>query len=450
VNINATIGKFHQLRRDPAMLGMAAVFVLRIAITAMNFALISLAAHALGEASFGNYSILFSAAGLFGIVATFGQQMLVMRFWNEYSALDQQGFLKGSLIFSSLVCLAGSLLVAIPFYGWFAALHGEGLAIAVTLYLVVLAIVMTTSHLVRTAIGVGAGDGFGNLLLVVPPILYLLFGFATGTEAETDTLFVLMAAGGSACIAIHAILMWRQIHRRFPDFLASKARYDIPRWRARSLKLWISNALEASNQYVDVLIIGALMNPSVAGAYFVTTRLANAFAMATDAIHMFSTRHIPELYFRREFAQLGTLLDSVAGVTLAVLACGMILILGGGHWLLMAFSDAYVPYYGALAVLSLGMAAVAAAGPSGSILMLTGHEGRYLAIIGSTVLIRTVGFLVLIPHFGVIGAVAATTLSFVAMAAMLRTAAKTAAGIDGSVLRLITGRRGGRITVPAE
>jgi O-antigen/teichoic acid export membrane protein len=450
MKLSAAIGRFNELRSNAAMLGMAGVFVLRIAITGLNFALISLAARGLGEHSFGTYSILYSAAGLFCIVATFGQQVMVMRSWNEYSSADQQGLLKGALIFSCLTCVAGSVLVAIPFYGWFAATQVPQLSLSVTLYLVALSIVMTTSHLVRAAIGVGIGDGFGNLLLVIPAILYLLLALAYGSEAEIDTLFMLMAAGGSSAIVIHAVLMWRSIHHRFPGFLARRARYDIPRWRARSFKLWISNALEASNQYVDVLIIGALMSPTVAGGYFVTTRLANAFAMATDAIHMFSTRHIPDLYYRRQFDQLNTLLDSVAGVTLAVLLGGMILILGGGHWLLMAFSAAYVPYYGALAVLSFGMAAVAAAGPSGSILMLTGHEGRYLTIIGATVLIRTVGFLVLIPPFGVIGAVAATTLSFVAMALMLRNSAKTIAGIDGSVLRLMTRFRGTQVPAPAE
>jgi O-antigen/teichoic acid export membrane protein len=450
VKISAALGQYRKLRRNPAMLGMAAVFLLRIAITGSNFALISLAARALGANGFGTYSILFSAAGLFCIVATFGQQILVMRFWNEYCSADQQGLLKGALIFSALTCLAGSLLVAIPFYGWFAATHAPWLAISVTLYLVVLSIVMTTSHLVRTAIGVGIGDGFGNLLLVIPAILYLLFGLATGGQAEIGTLFVLMAVGGSAAIVIHAGLMWRRIRCRFPGITTCRARYDMPGWRARSFKLWISNALEASNQYVDVLIIGALMNPSVAGAYFVTTRLANAFAMATDAIHMFSTRHIPDLYFRRALDQLDALLDLVAGVTLAVLVGGMIVILGGGHWLLMAFSAAYVPYYGALVVLSFGMAAVAAAGPSGSILMLTGHEGRYLSIISATVLLRAIGLLVLIPSFGVIGAVTATTLSFVAMALMLRTSARTMAGIDGSVLRLTARFRGTRVPVPAE
>jgi hypothetical protein len=66
------------------------------------------------------------------------------------------------------------------------------------------------------------------------------------------------------------------------------------------------------------------------------------------------------------------------------------------------------------------------------------------------VLIRTTGFLVLIPAFGVMGAVAATTVSFLCMALMLRTSAKNVAGIDGSVLRLVTRLRRARVSVPAE
>jgi hypothetical protein len=48
------------------------------------------------------------------------------------------------------------------------------------------------------------------------------------------------------------------------------------------------------------------------------------------------------------------------------------------------------------------------------------------------------------------GAVAATTVSFVCMALMLRTSAKNVAGIDGSVLRLVTKFRRVQVSVPAE
>ncbi len=450
VKFSDVIDRLVRLRRNPALRGMAWMFVLRATTTILNFVLISLAARTLGKGTFGTYSILFSAAGLFCVVATFGQQILSMRSWSEYSASGEQHLFKGAMIFTGITCLAGSTLVAIPFYAWLAATHDSLLAVTVTFYLVVLSIVLTTSHLVRSAIGVAAGDGISYQLLVVPPICYLVFCILFQTEAEISTIFLMMAMGASLAILIHVILLWHSAHARFPEITSSPTNYHMRRWFSRSLKLWISNALEASNQYADVLIIGFLMSPTIAGAYFVTTRIANAFAMVTGAIYLFSTRHIPGLYYRRQFSQLNALLDSVAGVTLVIIAGGLLVILGGGHWLLRAFSEDYVPYYGALALLSLGTAAVAAVGPSGSILMLTGHEGRYLSIIGGTVLLRSVGFFILIPLFGIMGAVVATTISFIWMALMLRTSAKNLAGIDGSIFRLKAKFTGGRISVPAE
>lgn len=436
VKFKTVFGSLIGLRGNSALRGMAGVFILRAVTTVLNFVLINLAARTVGKGTFGTYSILFSAAGLFCVVATFGQQIVSMRSWSEYSSAGQPHLLKGAMIFSGITCLVGSTLVAAPFYAWLAVTHDAWLAFAVTFYLVALSIVLTTSHLVRTAIGVAIGDGTSNLLLVIPPIVYLLSCILFRSEPDLGTIFLMMAAGGSIAILVHVVSMWRGAHARFPEISSSRALYDTRRWFSQSLKLWLSNGLEASNQYADVLIIGFLMSPTIAGGYFVTTRIANAFAMATGAIYMFSTRHIPQLYYRRQFSQLSTLLDSVAGVTLAIIAGGLLVILGGGHWILRAFSEDYVSYYGALAVLSLGTAAVAAVGPSGSILMLTGHEGRYLWIIGGTVLLRAAGFFVLIPIFGIFGAVAATTVSFVWMSIMLRTSAKNLAGIDGSVLRL--------------
>jgi O-antigen/teichoic acid export membrane protein len=450
VKLNSVIGSLVRLRRNAALRGMAWVFVLRAATTILNFVLITLAARTLGNGMFGTYSILFSAAGLFCVVATFGQQIVSMRSWSEYSSAGQHRLLKGAMIFSGIACLAGSALVAVPFYAWLAATHDGWLAASVTVYLVTLSIVLTTSHLVRTAIGVGIGDGISNLLLVVPPIIYLVICVLLRIGTDISTIFLTMAAGATTAIFIHLVSMWRGAHARFPGIGRSQTIYDTRRWFARSLKLWLSNGLEASNQYADVLIVGFLMSPTVAGAYFVTTRIANAFAMATGAIYMFSTRHIPQLYYRGQFGQLSALLDSVAAVTLVIIAGGLLLILGGGPWLLRAFSEDYASYYGALALLSLGTAAVAAAGPSGPILMLTGHEGRYLSIIGGVVLLRCVGFFILIPIFGVNGAVAATTISFIAMAILLRSSVRSLTGIDGSVFRLRARLFGHPVSLPAE
>ena len=438
------------LGRNPSIRGIASVFVLKSSIIVLNFALVMLAARVLDTNDFGVFSILFSAAGLFCIVATFGQQVSVMRSWNEYVAADDPSTLKGALRFSLFTCLTGFAIVAAGFYLWTAHAYTAAIAGAVTLYMVGQAGALTTSHLVRTAIGVGKGDGYGNLLVLLPALIYLATVLVLGGRASVSSVFFLYGAGALSVVTIHLTLLWRRLHVLYPDFASARPLYRSGDWRARSFKLWISNGLEASNQYLDVLIIGYLMSPAVAGAYFVTTRLANAFATASDTMHMFSTRHIPDLYFRGEFKQLASLLNSVAAITLAVVAAGMVVILAGGRFFLMVFNEAYVPYYPALALLCVGTAAIAAAGPSGSILMLTGHEGRYLKVIAMTVTIRAAGFFALIPYFGIMGAVTATTISFVFMAAMLRHSLKSLTGLDGSVLRLLGTHQRRAYAAPAE
>jgi O-antigen/teichoic acid export membrane protein len=433
-------GRLSGFAKNPAVRGIAGVFVMKSSIIVANFALIMLAARVLDTEAFGVFSILFAASGLFCIVATFGQQVSIMRWWNEYTAANDPATLKGVLRFSTATVFLGCAVIAAGFFFWAASTHTLLLAAAVTLYMVSQATVLTSSHLVRTAISVGAGDGYGNLLVSVPALIYLAAVLLAGGSAESSTIFFMFAAGAATAMALHTIFLRRKIRALYPNFASVRPRYEAAEWRARSFKLWISNGLEAANQYLDVLIIGYLMSPAVAGAYFVTTRLANAFATASDTMHMFSTRHIPDLYYRGEFKQLNSLLNSVAAITLAVIAVGMVVILGGGKFFLMVFNEAYVPYYAALAVLCFGTAAVAAAGPSGSILMLTGHEGRYLRIIAITVIIRAVGFFVLIPFFGIMGAVSATTISFVLMTAMLRYASKKLTGLDGSVVRLFGAR----------
>ncbi|MEW9837193.1 lipopolysaccharide biosynthesis protein [Mesorhizobium marinum] len=442
-------GRLTAVARNPAVRGIAGVFVLKSSIIVANFTLIMLAARVLDTDAFGVFSILFAAAGLFCIVATFGQQVSLMRWWNEYSAANDVPTLKGVLVFSAATVAAGCAIVGSGFFLWAASTHALLLASAVTLYMAMQAAVATSAHLVRTAVGVGAGDGVGNLMVSVPAVLYLAAILVAGASAEVSTVFFLFAAGAGVAVCLHVLFMRRRIGALYPGFASVRPRFLPREWRARSFKLWISNGLEAANQYLDVLIIGYLMSPAVAGAYFVTTRLANIFATASDTMHMFSTRHIPDLYYRGEMKQLNALLNSVAAITLAVVVAGMVVMLAGGKLFLMVFNEAYVPYYPALALLSVGTAAMAAAGPSGSILMLTGHEGRYLRIIALTVLLRAAGFFVLVPAFGIMGAVSATTISFVFMTAMLRHACKRLTGLDGSVLRL-AGRRGQTEVPPAE
>lgn len=425
----------------PEMRGMALVIVVKAMMVILNFTLIALAARALDAENFGYYSILFSAAGLLLIGAAAGQELFVIRSWNEFVAAGDAPRVKGLFLFSAaLIATAGAVISAI-FLPWVSWSFGIETAVAVTVFLLISAGLQVSNHLLRTAVSVAAGDGLGNLLQIAPAIVYLAWCLSTGAEARVAGVFAFLAAGAFAALLVHLALMRRLVLRLFPRFGQIRSIVDRAQWLARSFRLWGANSLEAINQYVDVLIIGYLLSPTIAGAYFVTVRLANLFAAAADSINLFATRHFSRLYFSGDMQELDRFLNSVAWITLVFITVGMLGISAGGYFALYFINADYAAYYPELLVLCLGTAALAVARPCGSILMLTGHEGSYLRIIAISVGIRVAALFALIPLFGVMGAVIATAASFVLAAGMMRRAAEAETGLDATIVRLIL-RRG--------
>lgn len=421
----------------PDIRGMAVVILIKGMMVVLNFALIALAARALDTDGFGYYSILFSAAGLLLISAAAGQELFVIRSWNEFVATGDVGRIKGLFVFSLGVCLVACVVIAAGFLPWVTWSFGWETALAATSFLVVSAMLQITNHLLRTAVGVAAGDGIGNVCQVLPPILYLAWCLVSGTEANVTGVFTFLALGAVTGVVIHVWLMRRLVIGLFPAIGSVRAVSDRLEWFARSARLWASNSLEAVNQYVDVLIIGYMMSPTIAGAYFVTVRLANLFAAAADSINLFATRHFSRLYYQGDEQELHRFLDSVAWITLAFIVVGLLGIAGGGYFALYFINEAYAAYYPELLILCCGTAALAVARPCGSILMLTGFESQYLRIIAISVLIRVIALFALIPYFGVMGAVVSTAASFVLAAAMMRRSAKASTGLDATIVRLV-------------
>jgi len=429
-------GRLIALMQRPDVRGMAVVILSKGVMVLLNFTLITLAARSLDTVNFGYYSVLYSAAALLYIVAAAGQELFVIRSWNEFIAAGDAARLKGVLRFTALISICGSLVVSACFFPWAQASFGAGTAAAATTFLVLASMVQITMHLVRTSIGVGVGDGLGNFLSAGPAIVYLALCLLTGRDSSLGMLFVFLALGSSSALMLHLTLIRRLLRRIFPEIgsVAPVSRHA--EWLGRSLRLWGANTTEAINQYMDVLVIGYLMNPTVAGAYFVTVRLANLFAAAADSINLFATRHFSGLYHRGERERLEEFLNSLAWITLAFICAGMVGIAIGGYFALLIINEAYTAYFPELLVLCFGTAALAIARPCGSILMLTGHESRYLQVIAGSAALRLAALFLLIPQFGVMGAVIASALSFIAAALVLWRLAVSLTGLDATVFRL--------------
>lgn len=433
----ALIERIWRFALTPAALGIARSFGLNGFIVLLSLAFITLAARGLGAHDFGTFSILFSAAGLCSIFATFGQQIILLRSWHEFAAAGDMARLRGALNFAFFAFAVATTIVVAVYVPVVSFTHGFTLAAISGTYLVMLALATITTHLARTAIGMEMGDGVVGIVAISLPLGYLLWVLLSGGSGRVETLFALHATGFGIAVMIQLAAVYRTVRRRMPQLLATSPIYERTIWMGRSFRLWVSSGLEAANQYLDVILVGLLMNPSTAGAYFVVTRLANINATAAGAMHMFSTRHLPDLYYSKDAAGLARTLDTIALITLAVIGASTVVLMAAGYWLLQMFNPLYVEYYPALMILTLATAAVAMIGPSGAVLMFTGHERDFLKITAATLAIRLAAFLVLVPIFSLNGAVTATVCAFLTMTVLTRNAAYRLAGLDCSVIRLL-------------
>ena len=402
----------------------------------VTFAFIALLSRSVDGPAFGTFSMVFSAAGLFAIVAVMGQQIQLLRGWSEYADGGRFAQLKGLLEFSALVMMAGTLVVATAFLLVLSRFVPMDYALAATAYLVSQSLVTVSAHLVRTAVGILIGDGLAVIFAQVPAIAYISWQLGQGEPANVAYVFALMAGGGFLAFAVHAIVMARRILADFPILLTVRREASLSALTVSSIKLWGSQILEVSSQYLDVLVVGWLMDPASAGAYFVITRLANAFAMISSAIYLSTTRHMPAAYFAGDGKKLATILNSVSVVNLLAIMSGLVLFLVAGAEMLSWFGAQWTDQHANLLILCVGSALAASSFPSTSLLNISGNEGSYLRVLAIAVAVRLVAFAVLIPAFNVSGAALASTMSLALLGIAVREESIRLTGLDGSVFRL--------------
>jgi O-antigen/teichoic acid export membrane protein len=211
---------------------------------------------------------------------------------------------------------------------------------------------------------------------------------------------------------------------------------ETSRWRSSAFRFWVASILEAANQYFDVILVYWMLDSVTAGIYFAASRLANIFAMLSAALYTFAARRLPSLYFGKNHTQFERTLQLMAEVTALCVIIGLPVISIGAPYLLGLFGAHFAVQKWVLIVLSIGTAIQAAGGPAAAILQLTGHEGKYIPVVAANVVLRLLGFVVLIPWLGVLGAAISATVSLTLATIALNVLCRRRTGVDPSILVL--------------
>src|SRR5580704_6521356 len=428
--------------------GALVAFLIKLAGSSLNIVMFTIAARVLGLAEFGQFAIWFNLVSFLAIIALCGQETLIVRSWNEYANQHRYDLARGAISFGTAVCAAAALFwaacVAVGSHvaGW---ADSPSLVAAACLFLIVQTMACFSSNLARTVVGYLLGEGLREAwrLVVIVGALALMFGHL---QITITNLFALCIIGMSLMILIQYVAVRRSL---LPQIRGVTPTTDVSAWVRRSLPMWTAAFLDASSQYLDVILLGVLLSPVAAGGYFVAARLANVFAMIAGGMANYSATPIASLFFTGHHPELQRSLRMVSLAVAALVVAGLAVIFVGGDLLLMIFGKSYADQHGILVVLSIGAAVAALGGPAMYVLLLTGHEALYSRVVVIGLVLRVVALVVLAPRYGAIAAAFSWSACLIGTTIALNAVCRRYVGIDPSVITLLNPANALMTPVPA-
>ena len=391
------------------------VFAIRVLSAALLFLSQIILARWIGASGYGLYVALWSAVLVLGGLSHLGLSTAMMRLVPQYRAANDYDHLRGLLIGGRVIAVGGGLLAALTggFALWLTSHSGApdfGLAM-------VLALACLPAYaLTEAQDGLGRGQGW-TLESIAPPYILrpalILLGAASAYALSFPATAVTAMTCALGATWTTAIVQSLLIHRRVVATVPSGvAAFEFPLWLKVSLPLLAVSGSELVLQNADVLLLNALRPPEEVGIYYAaakTTCLALFVHYAVGSAYSGRFATAGALGDKEELARLTreavswTFWPSVA-VTAAVLIAG--------PWLLGLFGKDFEGAYPAMFILSVGLLARAATGPSEFVLNMLGRQNDCARSFATAAAVSILLNLLLIPFFGAFGAATATACAF--------------------------------------
>ncbi len=434
--IGAVLGFLRQQSADPQLRANLALFGLVLFGAVIAFAMFAVIARYLGPEQFGHFATLFSALSFTAVVAVRGQETLIGRSWNEYAGNGRLDLAGGALVFGIRHTIIGMALAAVAVIAVVVATGGGvELGVAAGAFVAAQAAIAFSSSASRPLAGVFATTLQFELTWRLFTIACVAVLWALALPVGNAGMLTVLAVGTALAVALQAVSSYRGLPAKI-DW--SRLSSDKPAWSRRAVPMWGAAILEAGSQYIDVVLIGLIIDPTAAGGYFAASRIANAFSKVTLTTSNLAAARVSLLYFSRPRSELVGFIRSVSLSTIILVVGGLAALTLLGPLLLAIFGAEYVDEFWTLLVLSAGTAFVALSGPSPYTLMHTGHEKAYSRTVAFAFVARVLLFFALTPLFGAIGAAFAFTLVAIATSVTLNYACRRLLGIDPSVMSLLT------------
>lgn len=423
----------------------SATAMLQGASAAMAFVLAVLLGRFLGSEGYGQYAVAFAWSTLLGIPAILGLNTFLVRGLATYEVREEWGLMKGLLYRANQLVVLTSTIIALC-----------GAAVAIALlptssrwpFCVAMLIVPITS---LTLLRQGAMQAFGQVvrgqfpeylirpLLIIVGVIALELG-GHGLLSSTTALGA-NVMGVAVAFVVGAIMLKRTLP---PSLSSAHPQYKTREWLRVSLPIMVIAGIWMANSYLTTLAIGTLDGTRAAGVYTADQKGAEVIVILLYAANMSLAPALARLHARGDLPGLEHTTERMARATLVVSAPVALAFVLFPHAYLSLFGAGFQSGAAALMILALGQLINAAAGPSGSVLLMTGHERIAVRGVAAGLIANVVLAIVLVPPLGVTGGAIAFAFGLALWNAVLVLFARRLTGVNVTAFRLLSLQRAKR------
>lgn len=425
---------FRQLLKSAS--GTAA---LQATSSGIGFLTTLLLARFLGRVAYGQYAYAFAWAGLLALGATLGVDRFLVRGIAAYEVQRDWHLMKGllrranQLVFLSSVAIAtGGCIIAVA---WLSPSLRGPFCVAMLL------VPLTALTLLRQ----GAMQAFGRIVsgqtpeYLIRPLLILagivvLEWLGDGVLSPTTALAV-NVVGVAVAFAVGTVLLLRALP---VDLRPALPKYATRSWVRASLSMMLIAGSWLLNNYVGTLAAGTLKGPGAAGVYSVVQNCSGLIVLFLLAANMPLAPVVARLHARGDRLEVERTTERMAltGLLVSLPVCGAFAIFPG--FFLNFFGAEFRMGSTALTIVALGQLVNAAAGPSGNVLMMTGHELVAARAVGAAAFVNLALAILLVPSLGVTGSAIAFSASLILWNISLVIIARRRLGVNVTAFRRLS------------
>lgn len=387
-------------------------FAARFGSTLLSFLVLFVASRLLPALEYGLYVFLFSVGSALGLIAVFGQQILIVKHYRRTQSANHsanQALIRINrnwmLFGNSILILAALLLWAfddllVPPY--------NALPIAL-----LFAAIFALSEYLQNYFRI-----HGRIALSLAPREIVWRG-ASAVAMSVAAYFGLPFSGAEAMLIVTGLLATVTGYQMI-SFVRTEGKYWLlpaemptqPLFREESLYFTANNVLNASTSYLETIVIGAALGLDKAAFYFVALRIAMLLTLPITAIDTVGIPLIANRFQARDRDGAQKLIGRLSGASFAFSLAGALAVAIGGRFALGLFNPEFASHFTVLLILCGVSVSQAFFGPGSWLLMIGGGE-RYFLMARSAIFVVYLGLLYwLASLFGLAGiAVASVVLS---------------------------------------